>query len=74
MRIKSENNISNVYIELGEHYKMEITSDLEGFIQDINGEGFNVYVKYVKNINSFKVEPLLFQSQIDELVNCKINV
>jgi ribonuclease G len=72
LRINAENRINKIYIEICEIYRDEILKDVEGFIEDINGKENSVYIKYVKNVNAFKLEPLLFQSQIDELKNYKL--
>jgi ribonuclease G len=72
IRINTENNIYKIYIEICENYREEVLKNIGEFVDDINGRQSDIYIKYVKNVNAVKVEPILFQSQIDELKNYKL--
>lgn len=61
-----------VYIEINEQYKKSISEDIISFIKEIDALDKNVYLKYTNNSEVFKVEPILFMSQIKKLQSCKI--
>ncbi|KEI09105.1 ribonuclease [Clostridium sp. K25] len=71
-KIDNDYNISDIYIELDEKYKKDILGDVIKFIKDIEGLRKKIYVNFISNLEYFKVEPLLFASQIKKLENIKI--
>ncbi|AEB76532.1 Rne/Rng family ribonuclease [Clostridium botulinum] len=71
-KIDNDYNISDIYIELDEKYKKDVLGDVIKFIEDIEGLHKKIYVNFISNLEYFKVEPLLFASQIKKLENIKI--
>ncbi|AYF54481.1 Rne/Rng family ribonuclease [Clostridium botulinum] len=71
-KIDNDYNISDIYIELDEKYKKDVLGDVIKFIKDIEGLRKKIYVNFISNLEYFKVEPLLFASQIKKLENIKI--
>ncbi|MCD3217102.1 Rne/Rng family ribonuclease [Clostridium botulinum C] len=71
-KIDNDYNISDIYIELDEKYKKDVLGDVIKFIKDIEGLRKKIYVNFISNLEYFKVEPLLFASQIKRLENIKI--
>ncbi|MBO3441271.1 Rne/Rng family ribonuclease [Clostridium haemolyticum] len=71
-KIDNDYNISDIYIELDEKYKKDVLGDVIKFIKDIEGLRKKIYVNFISNLEYFKVEPLLFESQIKKLENIKI--
>lgn len=71
-KMEKQWNVDNVYIEIDEEYKKNITEDILSFIKNIDALNKKVYVKYTNNSEIFKVEPLMFNSQIKKLETCKV--
>ncbi|WMJ82345.1 ribonuclease E/G [Clostridium sp. MB40-C1] len=65
-------NIDDIYIEVNEIYQKDILGDVLSFIKLINALDKKVYVNFMENLENFKVEPLLFNSQVKKLENLKI--
>ncbi|WP_010292662.1 ribonuclease E/G [Clostridium senegalense] len=66
-RLKVEQDVKNIYIEINDIYKNEIKSDILSFVKNIHGLDKNIYINYVHGIDTFKIEPLIFNSQIKNL-------
>lgn len=66
--IKIINNKScrYIYLEINEIYKNNVLKDIEGFVKAIDAENAEVYIKFVKNTDLIKVEPLVFETQRKE--------
>ncbi|MCY6959738.1 Rne/Rng family ribonuclease [Clostridium brassicae] len=65
-------NIDDIYIEVNEIYQKDILGDVLSFIKLINALDKKVYVNFMENLENFKVEPLLFNSQVKKIENLKI--
>lgn len=63
-RLNLEQNVKDIYIEIDESYKNQIQKDLISFIKNINGLDKSIYLNYVHDMESFKLEPLIFANQI----------
>ncbi|MDD3223820.1 MAG: ribonuclease E/G [Clostridium sp.] len=72
LRISEQNGIDQIYIELGNAYKKQITDDTASFINDIGAKGKVVYLKYVNDPKRLKVEPVAIKSEMQELAEYKI--
>lgn len=71
--IDKESGIDNICIKLNVIYKSYIENNKESFIKQINGVSKNIYIQYLENYkDGFKVEPLVFSSQIQNLGKFKI--
>jgi ribonuclease G len=64
----------NIYIKVNTIYKEAILSDVVNFAKEIEALDKSIYVEFVNNLEYFKVEPLIFASQITNLANFKIYV
>lgn len=71
-KIDDDYKINDIYIELDEKYKKDVLGDVIKFVQEIEAVDKKVYVNFINNLEYFKVEPLLFASQIKKLENIKI--
>lgn len=74
LRIQEENSIECFYIEVDSIYKERIQGDLFNFITEIEGLNKEIYLNYVDNIEGFKVEPLIFQSQKDNVLSYRVSL
>lgn len=71
-KIDKDYDIKDIYIEIDEIYKKDILGDVIKFVEEIEGMHKSIYVNFISNLEYFKVEPLLFASQIKKLENIKI--
>ncbi|NEZ45673.1 Rne/Rng family ribonuclease [Clostridium niameyense] len=65
--LENKRQKDNIYIEIDDRYKKYIEENKKQFIQDINCNDKKLYLKYVENKDYYKVQPLVFNSQIEEL-------
>ncbi|NFG61217.1 Rne/Rng family ribonuclease [Clostridium sp. CMCC3677] len=72
LRIKEDNTISSFYIEIDNVYKERIKGDLFNFLKEIDCLDKEIYLNYIENMEGFKIEPLIFQSQKVNLEKYKI--
>lgn len=73
LRVEGENAINDFYIELSEHYEKSVKGDIFTFLKEIEGITKNIYLNFVPGIDSFKVEPLLFKKQMENLEKYRVN-
>ncbi|MDF2504390.1 ribonuclease E/G [Clostridium sp.] len=66
IRIDSENISKHIYIEISHEYKLTILKYIDKFVKSIESEEKSVYVKFIKDMDTYKVEPLIFKSQIED--------
>ncbi|MGL4730936.1 MAG: Rne/Rng family ribonuclease [Clostridium sp.] len=71
-RLEKEQNVKNIYIEIDDIYEREIKNDILSFVKSIKGLDKNIYVNYIHGIDTFKIEPLIFNSQIRNLTVYKV--
>lgn len=74
IRIKEENSISCFHVQVDSVYKERIKENIFEFIKDIDGLDKEIYLTYADNIEGYKVEPLIFQGQKDNLQDYKVTV
>ncbi len=67
IRMKEENSINSFHLQLDNIYKERIKENLFDFVKEIDGLDKEIYLTYVDNIEGYKIEPLLFQGQKDNL-------
>lgn len=74
IRMEEENSIESFYIEVDSVYKERVKEDIFTFIKEIDALGKDIYLNYVDGIDGYKIEPLLFQNQKDNLKDYKITI
>jgi ribonuclease G len=72
LRADAESKIKDIYIQLDEAYKTTVEKSIGEFVKDIGGEEKRLYLKFAENIEYFKLEPLIFESQVKKVENYKI--
>lgn len=70
-KIKYENEIKHVYIQLNSTYEKYVRNDIISFISEIDALDMVVYLNF-NNVEKYKVEPLLFNNQRRNLERYKI--
>lgn len=73
IRVEKENNIKAFYIELDKNYKEMVEGDIFTFLTNINGLDKEIYLNFVDDIEGYKIETLIFNSQKENIENYKIN-
>ncbi|KOA21273.1 ribonuclease E [Clostridium homopropionicum DSM 5847] len=72
IKISKEYEFKDIHIEIDEIYKKDILGNVIEFINEIEALDKRVYVSFISNLEYFKVEALLFASQIKKFENIKI--
>jgi len=72
IRIAEENSINCFHIQIDSVYKERIKEDIFDFIKQIDGLDKEIYLNYVDGIEGYKIEPLIFQGQKDNLKDYKV--
>ncbi len=74
IRMKEENSINCFHIQLDSIHKDKIKGDMFNFIKEIEALDKEIYLTYTDNIDGYKIEPLIFQGQKDNLKDYKVTV
>lgn len=72
VRISKGYEIRDIYIEIDEVYKKDILGDVLNFVGEIESLDKKIYVNFMENLEYFKVEPLLFASQVKKFEDLRI--
>ena len=72
IRMKVENSIDSFKIEIDSVYRDRIKEDIFTFLKEIDGLDKEIYLDYVDGIEGYKIEPLLFQAQKENLKKLKV--
>lgn len=72
LRVDAESKIKDIYIQFNVVYKDKIEKNIAEFVKEIGAEEKHLYLKYSDDIEFFKLEPLIFESQIKKVENHKI--
>ncbi|MFW2489987.1 Rne/Rng family ribonuclease [Clostridium chromiireducens] len=72
VRMQEENSINCFHIEVDSVYKDKIKENIFDFIKEIDALDKEIYLNYVDNIEGYKIEPLIFQAQKDNLKDYKV--
>ena len=72
IRMQEENSINCFHIQIDNVYEDRIKEDIFDFIKEIDGLDKEIYLNYVDGIEGYKIEPLIFQGQKDNLKNYKV--
>ncbi|WP_032120908.1 Rne/Rng family ribonuclease [Clostridium amazonitimonense] len=74
LKVDAENRINNIYIEINNRYEEAIKGNIIGFITEIEGLDKNIYLNFVESTEYFKVEPLIFINQIENVKRYKVEI
>lgn len=74
IRMKEENSINCFHIQMDSIHKDKIKDDMFSFIKEIEALDKEIYLTYTDNIDGYKIEPLIFQGQKDNLKDYKVTV
>lgn len=71
LKCEKENSIDSFYIQLDRNYKEEIEGDLFNFFKSVNALDKEIYINYIDGLEGYKVEPLIFSNQKENLQKYK---
>lgn len=71
-KIHSEQDLKDIYIEIGEVYEKDIMDNVLEFAKQIGAIDNKIYVNFIPHLEKFKVESLIFANQIRNLQTYKI--
>ena len=67
IKAEEESSINSFYIELDRNYEEIVKEDKFSFIKNINAIEKEIYLNFVDGIEGYKVEPLIFNSQKENI-------
>lgn len=67
-----ECDIEDIHIQMDVFYKIHIENNIRDFIKNIGVENKRLYITYDRE-TSYKIQPLLFHSDIEQLKNFRVN-
>ncbi|ATD55858.1 Rne/Rng family ribonuclease [Clostridium chauvoei] len=72
IKCNEENSITDFYIELDKNYQEEVEGNMFSFLKNIQGLDKEIYLNFVDGIEGYKIEPLIFNSQKENVKNFKV--
>lgn len=72
LKADNESRIKDIFIQLNSYYKKYVDNNLQHFLKTISAEDKNIYLKYEDDIESFKIEPIIFLSQMEAVERYRI--
>lgn len=69
IKAEEENSIKSFYIELDRNYEDIVRGDEFSFLSNINSLDNEIYLNFVDGIEGYKIEPLIFNSQKENVKN-----
>ena len=72
LRSVEDNTIKSFFIELDNIYKESVNGDLFSFLKNIDGLDKEIFLKFSDGIDGYKIEPLIFKNQKENLADYKV--
>ena len=69
IKAEEENSINSFYIELDKNYEDIVRGDEFSFLSNISSLDNEIYLNFVDGIEGYKIEPLIFNSQKENVKN-----
>lgn len=69
-----DNSVKDMYIEINSIYKKAIEEDIVYFLKDIEALDKNIYLNFTEKVEYFKVEPLIFMNQVENVKKYRIDL
>ncbi|SHE65877.1 Rne/Rng family ribonuclease [Clostridium fallax] len=68
LKVEGEgSSINDFYIEINKEYEKDIKENLFYFLKEIDGIDKKIYLNFIDSIEYYKVEPLIFKNQIENV-------
>ena len=72
LRSVEDNTIKSFFIELDSIYKESVNGDLFSFLKNVDGLDKEIFLKFSDGIDGYKIEPLIFKNQKENLADYKV--
>lgn len=72
VRLSADINAESLFIQISYAYEKEVYKNLQQFIENIGALQKKVYLEFVEKSDFIKVEPIIFNSQVEKLQKFKI--
>ncbi|WP_204596267.1 ribonuclease E/G [Clostridium sardiniense] len=72
LRSVEDNTIGSFFIELDNIYREDVKGDLFSFLKNIDGLDKEMFLKFSEGIDGYKIEPLIFKNQKENLADYKV--
>lgn len=72
IKCEDENSINSFYIQLDKNYETMVRGDIFSFLTNIDCLNKEIFLNFVDGIEGFKVEPLIFNSQKENIKDFKV--
>ncbi len=66
-KIKVEQGVKNVYLEMDAAYEKEIKNDILWFAAKLDALDCDIFINFQENLEKFKVESIIFHSQVESI-------
>jgi ribonuclease G len=73
IKCEEENSINSFYIELDRNYEEIVRGDIFSFLTNTNSLNKEIYMNFIDGIEGYKIEPLIFNSQKENIKDFKVN-
>ena len=73
-KYSSQNGINKFLIELEECYEERVKGDIFLFLQNIDALDKEIYINYIRGVEGYRVEPIIFQNQQKNIKQYKITL
>ena len=67
-----DNTIKSFFIELDSIYKEKVQGDIFNFLKNIDSLDKEIFLKFSDGIDGYKIEPLIFKNQKENLLDYKV--
>lgn len=72
LRSVEDNTIESFFIELDNIYREDVKGDLFSFLKNIDGLDKEIFLKFSEGIDGYRIEPLIFKNQKENLADYKV--
>lgn len=72
LRSVEDNTIESFFIELDNIYREDVKGDLFSFLKNIDGLDKEMFLKFSEGIDGYRIEPLIFKNQKENLADYKV--
>lgn len=73
LNLNEGKGVKNIHIQIGSYYRDSVEKDISGFVKNIGAERMGVYITYDDKASYYRLEPLVFDSQLNKFRMFKVN-
>ena len=72
LKFEGDSSINNFYIELNKEYERDVRENIFELLREIDGIDKNIYLNFLESVEYYKVEPLIFKNQIQNVAEYRV--